>query len=292
MAGETTTTTVTGSINTSFIDKVMSNYALDLNVYLPHVRFAQVANGTGTAAFTVATKGSASAITEATGMSNTALTTANTTVAASEVGITRTVTKKASRFNVMGDAGLHDFIIEDGRKLCLEKMETDALATNTSASTSVGTSGATMTLANAAGAISQGSINKMRGSTFFVWSTFQARDARTAIATSSAPILQFIGGDRLMAGPDATGLTGYFAGKPVYETNLVPAASSDKVGIYATDGYTDPAYAPIGGALGWMPESEEVVTASLPGKVIAVTACYGFAEINDYCYVKIVTIGS
>jgi len=292
MAGESTTATIAGSINTSFIDKVMSNYALDTNVYLPHIRFAQVANGTGTAAFSVATKASASAIVEATGMSNTILTTTNTTVAASEVGITRTVTKKASRFNIMGDAGLHDFVIEDGRKLCLEKMETDALATNTLASTSVGTSGATMTLSNAAGAISQGSINKMRGNTFFIWSTYQARDARAAIAVSSAPILQFIGGDRLMAGPDATGLTGFFAGKPVYETNLVPTAGADKVGIYATDGYTDPAYAPIGGALGWMPESEEVVTASLPGKVIAVTTCYGFTEINDYCYVKIVSIGS
>mgnify|MGYP001599217438 CR=1 FL=1 len=74
MANETTTTTVTGSINTSFIAKVMNNYALDTNVFLPRIRFEQVANGTGTAAFSIATKGSAAAITEATGMSNTALT--------------------------------------------------------------------------------------------------------------------------------------------------------------------------------------------------------------------------
>ena len=193
---------------------------------------------------------------------------------------------------MLGDQGLHDFVVEDGKRLVLEKMETDALAQFANASTSVGTSGANMTVANALGAISQGSINKLRGNAFFVLSTYQARDLRAAVGASSAPILSFVGGASLLSGPDDTGMTGVFAGKPVYETNLAVAASSDKVGAYLVDGYSNPANAPTGCALGWMPEPEEVSTPAMPGRLQAVTACYGFGEIADFNYVKIVTIGS
>lgn len=293
MASETTATTLSGAINTSFIAKVMNNYAIDLNVLLPRVRYEPVANGTGTAAFMIPTKSSsAAAITDGTGMSNASLTISNTTVAASEVGILRQVTKKASRFNVLGDKGMHDFVIEDGKRLVLEKMETDGLAQFTNASTSVGTSGANFTIANALSAISQASINKMRGNAYFVLSTFQARDLRAAVGASSAPILSFVGGASLLSGPDNTGMTGVFAGKPVYETNLALAVSSDKLGAYLIDGYMNPENAPTGCALGWMPEPEEVNTPALPGRQQAVTACYGFGEIADFNYVKILTIGS
>jgi hypothetical protein len=293
MANETTATTVTGLIHASFISKVMLNYALDANVFLPRARYEQVTPGSGTAAFAVATKGSAGAITDGTGLSNTALTFANTTATASEVGILRHVTKKAARFNMMGDAGLHAWAVEDGRRLCLEKMETDGLAVATNASTSVGTSGANLTIGNMAGAISQASINKAPNrSMYFILSTFQARDLRAAIASSSAPIVQHVGGGEILNGPDAAGFTGTFMGKAVFETNLAVAASADKVGFLAVDGMTDPSHAPVGCALGWMPEPEMVDTPQMPGKQIAVTACYGFAEILDYAYVKIVTIGS
>lgn len=292
MANESTTTTVTGGINTSFIAKVMSNYAIDVNVFLPRARYEQVSNGTGTAAFVSTTKGSAAAITEASGMSNTALTQANTTVAASEVGVLRQITKKAGRFHVLGDAGLTNFAVEDGRKLVLEKMETDGLAQFTNASTSQGTSGANFTVANASNGISQLSINKARGKKLMIISTFQARDLRNQVAASAAPILQFIGGDRLMAGPDEMGFTGTFAGVPVYETNLALTASSDKVGAILIDGYSNPENAPVGCALGWMPEMEMIGTPELPGRRIAVTACYGWGEISDFNYCKFVTIGS
>lgn len=89
MANETTTTTMTGAINTSVIAKVMNNYAIDANVMLPNMRMEPV-SGTKTAAFNIPTKSTGvAAITEATAMSNAALTFANTTVAVSEVGIDR-----------------------------------------------------------------------------------------------------------------------------------------------------------------------------------------------------------
>lgn len=292
MANESTATTVTGLIHTSFISKVLMQYPIDANVLLPRLRYEQVANGSGTAAFAVATKASAAAITDGTGLSNTAATFANVTATASEFGILRHVTKKAARFNMLGEAGLHAWVVEDGAKLCMELMETNALAQFANASTSVGTSGANMTIGNMAGAISQASINKARGNGGFTLSTYQARDLRAAVASSSAPILQHIGGDRVLQGPDDTGFTGTFMGKPVYETNLAATASSDKVGAYHIDGYSNPSHAPIGCALGWMPEPEQISTPQMPGTQIAVTACAGFVETMDASYVKIVTVGS
>lgn len=291
MADESTATTLVGGINTSFIAKVFSNYAIDNNVLLPRTRYEPVGPGTGTAAFTSTTKGSAAAVTDGTGLSNTALTQAKASVTASEVGILRHITKKGQRFHVLGN-GLEGWAIEDGKKLVLEKMETDGLAQFTNASTSSSNTGVAATVAMMLGAISQGAINKMRGAAYFIWSTFQARDIRLAIAASAAPILNFIGGASLMAMGDATGMVGNFAGYPVYETNLALTAGADKIGAFLIDGYKNPENAPTGCALGWMPEPETATTPQMPGRQLAVTACYGFGEISDFNYVKLLSVGT
>jgi hypothetical protein len=205
--------------------------------------------------------------------------------------VLRHITKKAARFNMLGDAGLEAWAVEDGAKLCLEKMETDGLAIFTNASTSQGTTGAPLTIGNMANAISQLSINKARGKGLFILSTFQARDLRAAVASSSAPILQYIAAS-LMNGPDDSGYSGTFMGKNVYETNLALTSGADKIGAYLIDGYTNPKNAPIGCALGWMPEVEAVQTPQMPGKQVAVTVCYGWAEISDFNYCKLPTVGS
>ncbi len=293
MANETTLATAAGIINASVVDKGLLAYAIDKNVLLPRARmsFVPAGNATATVNFAIPTKGSAAAITEATGMSNTAATFTNTGVTASEVGILRQMTNKALTFNQFGDAGLDAWVDNDGAKLCLEKMETDGLAVLTSASTSVGTSGANATIGNMAGAISQASINNAGDDGFFIWTKFQARDIRSAIAASGSPILSFIGAGELMSRADATGKLGRFMGADVFESGLCPTASSDKVGAYMVDGYRQSEYAPIACALGWMPRQFRVDTPALPGRQVAVTVCYGWAEVADFNYTKIVTIG-
>ena len=293
MANESTTATLVGSINTSVIRKVMSNYAIDPVTALPRMRIEPIAGeGTATAAFTTVTKASAAAITEGTGLSNTALTTAKTTVAISEVGILRQVTKLGARTNVMGEAGVYEWIINDGYKLCMEKFDTDAWAQWANASTSVGTSGAAFTLANFAAGVSQLTINKADGPYVALLSSFQARDLRAAVAASSAPILQALGFDQVAMRTGVNGYLGAPMGVPTYTSNLAASASSDKVGVFMVDGYLKPENAATGVALGWMPEPEVVGTPALPGRQIAVTVAYGMAEISDFNYVKAVTVGS
>lgn len=292
MANETTTTTMTGFINTSLISAVMIAYAIDPFNAILHLRMEQVPQGTKTLAVATTTKSSGVAqITEGTAMSNSALTTANTTIAIAEYGILRLVTKLVARTNVLGEFGTYQYVIEDGARLCMEKMETDAWAQFANASTSVGTSGANFTIANYAAGVSQMTINKARGPYQCHLSSYQARDLRAAIAaTTGAVWVQNNNGIQNVVGDD--GYMGTFMGIPTWTSNLAASSGGDKVGAFLVDGASNPRNASTVIAYGWMPEPEFIGSPSYPGRQIAVTTAYGMSEVLDAYYTKIVTIGS
>lgn len=293
MAAETTTTTITGVINTSYIVRTMLNYAIDPVVVLPRLRMEPVTGqGTKTAAFAVPTKDTAlsTTITEATGLSNTAMDFTNTTVAVAEVGILRQVTKLARRTNVLGEAGLYQFLIEDGGRMCLEKHETDAWAQWTNASTSVGISGSALTLSNLAAAISQRAINKAKGPAVFFLTTTQTSNMRSAVLATDATAFASGSQNELLQVTADDGYVGRFFGVPIFTNTLGGSSGADKIGVLMTDGEASPANAATGCAMGWMPEPETVNTPELPGYRLAVTMAYGLGEINDYQYTKIPTV--
>lgn len=291
-SGDTTTTTITGSINTSLISRVMGAYALDANVALQHMRIEPVQGlGTKTLAFQKPTKSTGvAAITEGTAMSNSTLTTSNTTVAVSEVGILRRVTKLASRTSVFGEAGLYSFVIEDGARLVMEKFEVDAWSQWTNASTSVGTSGADFTLANYAGGLSQLFINKARGPFVCLLSGTQIKNLRAALVSSAAAHLSNGQADQVLTQTGDDGYCNSYLGCNIWASNNAQASGGDTLGVFMVDGAANPAYAATGVALGWMPEPEVLGVPSIPGRDLAVTAAYGLGEINDFCYVKITTV--
>lgn len=294
MANETTTTTITGAINTSYIEPLMLKYAIDAAVALPFARVSNVrGRGTKTAQFYVPTKASAAALTEGTDAANTALTiSAGTTIAVAEVGIVRNVQKLAVRTNVMGEAELLQFVVEDGTQLVVEKMETDMWAVFTNASTSVGTSTTAFTLANYAAGLSQLGINKARGRAVALLSAKQASDLRDAILASGSAIFSNGAEKGLLSQVADDGYVGELFGANIWMSNLALTSGSDKIGCFMIDGSKYPQNAPVGMALGWMPEVESLPDPSLRGLEIAVTAAYGFAEISDFNYVKIVTRAS
>lgn len=290
---ETTATTVTGFINTSLISKVLGAYALDANVALQHMRMERIdGQGSKTAAFAKTTKSTATTgLTDGTAMTSDALTTTNATVAAAEVGIYRIITKMAARFTVLGsEDAMYAFAIEDGVKLCLEKMETDAWAQWTNASTSTGTSGADLTLAAYAGGVSQLFINKARGPFVCLLSGTQIKNLRAALVSSAAAHLATGAGSSIMDRTGDDGSCGSYLGIPIFASNLAATSGGDKLGCFMVDGLANPQYAATGIALGWMPEAEFVGSPSYPARSIAVTAAYGLGEINDFCYVKITTV--
>lgn len=292
-AGAATTTTATGGVNTSYI-VAMLDYAIDPVVAMPHLRMEPISQyGTKTAAFPIATKDTiTTGITEGTAQTHEDINIANTTVAVSEVGVLRTITKLLARSNVMGEAGIYQWAIEDGVKLCLDKFEVDAWAQWANASTSTGTSGATMTIANLAGAISQLTINKAVGPYVGLLSSFQARDLRAQIVSSTATVLEALGAGDVGQRAGDDGYLGMFMGVPLWTSNNAAASGGDKIGVVMVDGQARPQNASTGVALGWMPEPEVLGAPEFPGRQITVTAAYGLAEVADFNYVKIVTVGS
>lgn len=295
MANETTTTTMTGAINTSLIASGMLAYAIDEPVALQYLRQEPVAGrGTKTAAFAVPTKASAAgAITEGTGLTTTfvALTFANTTVAISEVGLQRRVTKLAARTNVLGaEEATYQFVIEDGGRLCVEKMETDAWAQWANASTSTGTSGSAYQIADFANAISQLAINKARGNPVALLTTTQMKNLRAALVASTAVVFTTGAANQVLERTMDNGYCGSLFGVPIWTSNLAATSGADKIGVVMIDGDARPANAATGLAMGWMPEPEQVSVPMLTGRDIAVTAAYGVAEISDFNYVKQVSI--
>lgn len=287
---DTTTTTMTGSINTSLIAKAMLSYAIDEPVALGYLRMEPIAGlgGTKTAAFQVATKSTSVAATSEDSLTPAALTTANTTVAVSEVGILRRISKLAARTNVFGEPGTYQFAADDGAKLCVEKMETDAWAQWTNASTSVGTSGAAMTIADAANAVSQLAINKARGDVVFLLTATQVKNLRAAFAATTAVV--FTGAQSLLAKARDDGYCGTLFGIDVWVSNLGTASGSNTPGVIMVDGNRYPQNASTGVALGWMPEMETGYATDLSGRDVLVTAAYGLGEISDFNYVKVLTV--
>ena len=163
MAAETTTTTLTELVNAEFISARILDYAADFVVASPFLRLEDLrGKASGVVSVPQWVLDTVTDISDqVTALTNTALETTDTQVTTAEMGILREVTKNAREDNILGD-GVLDFILRDAGRLLAIGLEDDVCALFTSISTSVGTSGSNLALANMAGAISQIRKNKVR----------------------------------------------------------------------------------------------------------------------------------
>jgi hypothetical protein len=294
MSAESTTSTLTGWLNTSIISALVAPYAIDANPMSQHVRVEPLAPGTKTAAFSTITKDTAlsGTITEATGLSNVAYDTAKVTAAVAEVGIQRQFTKLGERTNILGSDGLHRSAIEDGAKMCFEKLETDLWDEASNASTSVGTSGATFTIADYAAALAQHTVNKSKGDIVFMLTATQGKNLRAEVVASGAAIFGNGAGNGLLKRTGDDGFMGEFLGCNVYTNNLAETSGANKLGLAMVDGGgANPEQCATGVALGWMPEVAQLPNVAFSGGMqMAITMAYGIVEVIDYPYVKIATL--
>lgn len=295
MSAESTATTLAGHLNDAVVEMLTAPYAIDANPFLAHVRAMPTPKGTKVHSFPRITKDTAlsGTITEATGLSNVALDTANADATVAEVGIMRQFTKFAERTSLLGTDGLHRMAIEDGVKMCLEKAETDLWAEASNASTTVGTSGAAFTIANFAGALSQHVVNKSRGTVVFLLSGTQGKNLRAEIASSGAAFLTTGSGDQILAQTAADGYMGTFMGSNVFTNNLAESdGGANKIGLAMIDGSgANPENCATAMSIAWMPEVASLPNIVLSGGLqMAITMCYGIVEVIDYAYVGLVTI--
>lgn len=223
----------------------------------------------------------ASDLTEATDMSNTAVNTSSTLLTADEAGIMITVTDML--LNGAGLGGLEPFAAELGKALA-NKIDADLLASASSFTNAVGTSGVDMTEANFLAAIYALELGNAKGPFVAVLHPYQVSNLRSAIAASTGAVW---GGPSTPAA-DLGSLGTLYGVDIVQSTNCASVnVNADRQGVMMPLGnQSGLAYVLKTGA-----KTEFQRDASLRATEIVVTAIYGHGCVNAAANggVKIIT---
>lgn len=288
MAAETTRTSLTEIINSEVIADVILQYSADATVISPLTRVMNLeGRSSSVASFPqweldavedVTTEGT-------TALSNVELqTTEVATISAAAVGILREVTEHAFSTNMLGPDGLMQFIVEDGARLCVLEIENDLAALFSGFSTTVGTSGADLSVANFVEAIARMDTQNARGRKVCVLDDQQAFDLRAAVAASTGTVFAGNPGLQSVLHARHDAYVGELFGVPIWLTNLTDAANTnaDKVGAMFVDGNANPDYAALGMALLWLPKVSMATLPDVLAQQIAITCAYGVGRISEF----------
>ncbi len=295
MAAETTTTTLTELVNSEFIRDQILDYAHDFVVNIPYCAEIDLrGKASGVAAVPQWVKDAAADIAdEVTALTNTALETTEVTITTAEMGILREVTKNALEDSKIGLA-LLDFIVRDAARLLSLALEDDVVALFSSLATSVGTSGANLTLANMIEAVAQIRKNGVRapGGLVFGLDDQQADDYDAAVlASTSTTVNNYV--QRQPNGGVDNGMLGTFSGHLVVQSGLNDTANTGANVVGACyvrgDVPANAGYACFGLAISRMPDMDEDKNIALRSRQVAVTARWAPAEIFDLAGCGIIT---
>jgi len=288
MANETTRTSLTEIINSEVIADRIISYAYDAMVIAPLTRKMDLrGKASSVASFPQWELDAVSDITTegTTTLSNVELqTTEVATISAAAVGILRHVTEHALATNMLGEAGLLAFITQaDGPRLCGLEVENDLAALFSGFSTTVGTSGADLTIANFVEAIARMDTANARGRRVCVLDDQQAFDLRAAVASTSGAVFSQAGAQSVL-NANGNGFVGELFGVPIWLTNLTDTdnTGADVVGAMFIDGESDPEYAALGMALLWLPKVLMVPVPNAVAHNISISMAYGVGRISGF----------
>jgi len=289
MANETTTTTLTELVNSEFISDAILEYAADYAVSAGFCRLIDLrGKATSVASFPRWVLDAGADLSQATDVStNTALETTDVQVTAAEVGLRREVTDDAIEDSILGQA-LFPFLVQDAGRLLGIMLEDDICALFAGFSTSVGTSGANLSLANMVEAQAQIRINKMRGQLVYVLDDQQASDYQAAQAAATSTTVDSF----FTVSPEAnSAFLGSFMNAEVWQTGLCDTANTgaNVVGACFIRGDRSPMSAAIGMSLSRDVRTELERNASARSTEFVATAKWGVAEIADESGTGIIT---
>lgn len=284
MANEVTT--AAGSAGELIAAEIVSRLVIDAAyaeaVLPPLVRVADISSdSTLSVEFPKWPLLTASDLTEATDMSNTAVNTASTLLTADEAGIMITVTDML--LNGAGLGGLEPFAAELGKALA-NKIDADLLASASSFANSVGATGVDMTEDDFLSAIYTLELGNAKGPFVAVLHPYQVSNLRRAIAASTGAVW---GGPSTPA-VDLGSLGTLYGVDIVQSSNCASVnANADRLGVMMPLGnQSGLAYVLKTGA-----KTEFQRDASLRATEIVVTAVYGHGCVNSAANggVKIIT---
>lgn len=286
MANETTTTSANDPIFTSWINATIKEEQRPYSVSKP--LFDVKGPGYSTVRYDWPTQtdpGEAADLTEGTAMSNTSLATGVASATAAADGQSATITKLLQAVMV-GDAESH-FSQVLARSVA-EAEENEAAALYGGFSTTVGTSGAALTVAQFQSSVSKLEQADAVGTLVSVLHPKQAGDLRGALTAtanmffaSNPQLNQSINDD--LSSP--AGYVGQLFGVDIYQTSAVATANNaaDRAGATFVKG----------SALGWYDiwtlDVQTHPDVQQPGTIIAATSCRGVVEVLDREGVSIIT---
>lgn len=284
MANEVTTAAASAGelIAAEIVSRLVIDAAYAEAVLPPLVRVADISSdSTLSVEFPKWPLLTAADLTEATDMSNTSVNTASTLLTADEAGIMITVTDML--LNGAGLGGLEPFAAELGKALA-NKIDADLLASASSFTNTVGTSGIDMTEDNFLSAIYALELGNAKGPFVAVLHPYQVSNLRRAIAASTGAVW---GGPSTPAA-DLGSLGTLYGVDIVQSTNCASVnVNADRQGVMMPLGnQSGLAYVLKTGA-----KTEFQRDASLRATEIVVTAVYGHGCVNAAASggVKIIT---
>lgn len=286
MANETTTTTANDPIFTSWINSTIKAEQRPYSVSKP--LFDVKGPGLPTTRFDWPTQtdpGAAADLTEGTAMSNTALSTGVASATAAADGQSATVTMLLEKVMV-GDAISH-FTSVLARSVA-EAEEDEAAALYGAFSSTVGTSGADLTVAQFLSAISTLEQADAMGTIVAALHPVQVGDLRAGVTATSN--MHFAANPNfpvsgLTDGSTPAGYAGSLYGVDIFQTSSVPTANlaADRAGALFIRG----------SALGWYDvwtlNVETHRDVQQPGTIIAASSCRGVVEVLDREGVSVIT---
>ncbi len=286
MANETTTSLATELILTEVVNREVIRAAYAEVVAAPLVRVKDIADQpTLTATFPKYPKLTASALTEGTDMSNTAVNTTGVSIDAGEVGLMVTITDllKAAAVNPITE----DLAQEMGRAIA-EKIDTDITAEFANFSLTAGTSGADMTLSDLIDAVYALENANAPGPYVAILHPIQIADLRKDIVSNAATAFSLVPDSMkqaLLAGGE---LSLEIMGVQIFRSTTCASVNTNadrQGGMFPARDLV----APIGMALKQVSRTEFQRDASLRATEVVVTSVYGVGTINAAWGVKIVT---
>lgn len=285
---DTTTTSLTELVNSEFINPAILEYAHNFVVAAPFMNWLDLrGKATKVGSFSKWVLDTATDTGETTDLTSEQLETTDVQVTAAEIGLRRDITDAALEETIIG-AQLFDFCVRDAGVLFGISLDDDIVALFPSLATSVGTSGADLTLANMVEGQANVRINGMRGNLVYILDDQQALDYQAAQAASTSTTINGL----MMPSTDIdNGFLGTFFGQPVWQTGLCDTANTgaNVVGAVFVRGDTNPTTSCFGAVMTRDIRTELERDASARLTEFVATAKWGVAEISDLSGVKLVT---
>lgn len=240
MAGETQSSSLSGTIYASIIDAGVLAYQYDECNIAPFFKIKNLApEFTDTARFMRYVKSSsvpAAPANETTAISATEMTTTSATVQVARVGLARELTTTAQEDSLVGRALYVTGYIMDAARLYGEYYDTTATALFSSITATIGPTGQSLSVATMVGAVASQRENKARGQQVFSLHDKQLKQFQQAqVASTSTAWSAFYS-------PNGVGgqYGGSFMGNEIWASGLNPTSGGDRLGAIWS---LDPEYA-------------------------------------------------